>query len=72
MSSGLPDKDGISEEHVDDIDQDRSHRLDPENRPENTEVDNTGRTFDPEVGEFTDEQDYDPDEKRFDSDLDGG
>ncbi|MCW2815537.1 MAG: hypothetical protein JWN84_2992, partial [Nocardioides sp.] len=34
------------------IEEERQQRLDPANRPENAEVDNTGRTF--EDGEFKD------------------
>ena len=37
----------------------RQRRLDPENRPDGAEVDNTGRTFDHERGRFTDSEDYD-------------
>jgi hypothetical protein len=37
----------------------RQRRLDPENRPEGAEVDNTDRTFDHERGKFTDSEDYD-------------
>lgn len=38
---------GMTEEEVD---AERARRLDPANRPEGAEVDNTGRTFDPETG----------------------
>jgi hypothetical protein len=43
----------------------RQRRLDPENRPEGAEVDNTERTFDHERGRFTDSEDYDSAEPRF-------
>ena len=48
-------------------DEDRSarheeKRLDPDNRPEGTEVDNTDRTFDVDRGQFTDSEDYDESE----------
>ena len=46
-----------SEEEVEEIEADRERRLDPENRPEHAEVDNTGRTFDAEKGEFVDDGD---------------
>lgn len=42
---------GMTEEEVE---AERKRRLDPANRPEGAEVDNTGRNFDPELGEFTD------------------
>ena len=38
----------------DELEQERDERLDPDNRPENTEVDNSQRTFDPETGLFED------------------
>ncbi len=45
--------------HLDDIpdedlEQERQERLDPENRPDNVEVDNSDRTFNPETGLFED------------------
>ncbi|HTJ67701.1 MAG TPA: hypothetical protein VL551_09250 [Actinospica sp.] len=42
----------ISEEEQREIAEERERRLAPENRPDNTEVDNTGRTF--EDGHFVD------------------
>ena len=42
----------ISEEEQREIEEERQRRLDPDNRPPNAEVDNTGRTF--EDGEFKD------------------
>jgi hypothetical protein len=44
-----------SDEEVEDIKAERERRLDPANRPDNVEVDNTGRTFDAEQGEFVDD-----------------
>ncbi len=44
----------ISEEEKAEIEHTREQRLDPENRPENAEVDNTHRDFDADTGEFTD------------------
>ncbi|GAA4696267.1 hypothetical protein GCM10023226_38360 [Nocardioides nanhaiensis] len=41
-----------SEEEIREIEEERERRLDPANRPENAEVDNTQRDFDPEEGEF--------------------
>ena len=52
-----PDEDTVKE-----IEEERDKRLDPENRPENAEVDNTPRTFDVEHGKFTDSDDYDESE----------
>lgn len=44
----------VSEEEKAEIENTREQRLDPENRPEGAEVDNTDRTFDPETGGFRD------------------
>lgn len=41
------------------IEAERARRLDSENRPDTAEVDNTGRTFDVERGQFTDSPEYD-------------
>jgi hypothetical protein len=53
-----------TEDDEDDIEEERKRRLDPENRPENAEVDNTQRTFDTEKGVFEDS----PEEARVDGD----
>ena len=45
----------ISEEERQQVEKERERRLDPDNRPEMAEVDNTHRDFDPEKGEFVDE-----------------
>jgi len=47
------------DKHLDEIPEDelekqRQERLDPENRPDNTEVDNSDRDFDPKTGLFED------------------
>jgi hypothetical protein len=42
------------------VEEERGKRLDPDNRPENAEVDNTDRDFDVVKGQFTDSED-DPD-----------
>jgi hypothetical protein len=47
-----PGEDTLSDEDKDQLEQERKERLDPENRPENAEVDNTAREFDQETGEF--------------------
>jgi hypothetical protein len=50
----------LSQEQVDEIEAEREERLDPDNRPENAEVDNTDRDFDTTTGQFTDHE-PDPD-----------
>lgn len=51
-----PDPDEVDEEEVE---AERKERLDPDNRPDHAEVDNTGREFDSEAGMFTDNPEYD-------------
>jgi hypothetical protein len=51
---GLPSREEMSQEEIDEIEAERKRRLDPENRPEMAEVDNTDREFDLERGEFVD------------------
>jgi hypothetical protein len=53
-----PRLDELTEDEVEDI---RKERLDPDNRPDNVEVDNTQRDFDTEMGRFED-SDADPPE----------
>jgi hypothetical protein len=45
-----------------DMAEEREKRLDPDNRPDNAEVDNTPRTFDVDRGQFTDSEEYDENE----------
>ena len=45
--------DGLSDEERQQLEKEREERLDPDNRPVNAIVDNTGREFDPEKEEFT-------------------
>lgn len=47
------------------VEAERQERLDPENRPDNAEVDNTDRDFDVERGMFTDSEGYEEAEPRF-------
>ena len=54
--SGLP---------VEEIEAEREKRLDPENRPEEAEVDNTDRDFDMEKGMYTDADGYEQAPKKF-------
>ena len=41
------------------MEEERERRLDPDNRPDGVEVDNTDRTFDADHGMFTDNDEYD-------------
>ena len=54
------DGEELSQEQIDEIEAEREERLDPDNRPENAEVDNTDRDFDTTTGQFTDHE-PDPD-----------
>ena len=47
----------ISDEEKQEMEEERERRLDPANRPENAEVDNTNRTF--KDGRFVDDGDED-------------
>ena len=60
---------GLDGTPVDQILEERDERLDPDNRPENSEVSNAGREFDDEKGMFTDEDGYEEAEKKFDTDA---
>ncbi|MBD8871071.1 hypothetical protein [Nocardioides donggukensis] len=50
----------LSEAEQEQIEAERRERLDPANRPDNVEVDNTDRDFDATTGQFTDHE-TDPD-----------
>ena len=52
--------DEAPQELLDEIEQEREERLDPDNRPDGVEVDNTDRDFDSTTGQFTDHE-PDPD-----------
>ena len=52
-----PDEDTKKE-----MEEEREKRLDPDNRPDGAEIDNTERTFDVDRGQFTDSEDYDDSE----------
>ena len=56
------DRSGETDE---DVEQERQERLDPENRPDQAEVDNTDREFDEEKGMFTDSEGYEEADERF-------
>lgn len=51
-TAGLPDPDDVDDSVLEQIEKDRAERLHPDNRPENSEVDNTQRDFDAEEGRF--------------------
>lgn len=59
----MPDADDVDTEA---IEEERAERLDPENRPENVEIDNTSRDFDSEKGMFTDADGYDSADDTYD------
>lgn len=59
------DAKGFDGTPVEQILQERDERLDPENRPDNTEVSNAGREFDIAKGMFTDEEGFDEAEEQF-------
>jgi hypothetical protein len=56
---------GADPEDKGEIEQDREERLDPDNRPDDVEVDNTDRDFDVKKGMFTDSEGYDEAEPKF-------
>jgi hypothetical protein len=56
---------GADPEDEREIEEERERRLDPENRPENVEVDNTQRDFDAEKGMFEDSEGYQKADEKF-------
>lgn len=62
----MPDADDVD---TDEIEKERQERLDPDNRPDHVEIDNTDRTFDSEKGMFTDGEGYDEAEAKYDDDA---
>ncbi len=60
-SQGIDPHSEPDEDTQQEIEEEREKRLDPENRPDGAEIDNTQRDFDVERGQFTDSEDYDPD-----------
>jgi hypothetical protein len=61
-SLGIDPKSEPDEDTKKEIEKEREERLDPDNRPDDAEVDNSQRTFDVDRGQFTDSDDYDGDE----------
>ena len=55
MEADSPDD--VDDSLLKEIEEERERRLDPENRPDNVEVDNTKRTFKPEIAAFEDSDD---------------
>ncbi len=64
-SSGSTRQPGADPEDETEIEEERERRLDPDNRPENVEVDNTQRDFDVEKGMFEDSEGFEEAEERF-------
>jgi hypothetical protein len=56
---------GADPEDEDEIEEERQRRLDPDNRPDTVEVDNTQRDFDVEKGMFKDSDGYEEAEEKF-------
>ena len=58
-SQGIDTESEPDEDTKQEMEEERERRLDPENRPEHAEIDNTQRDFDVDRGKFTDRDDYD-------------
>ena len=56
---------GADPEDAEEIEEERQERLDPDNRPDGAEVDNTDREFDAEKGLYTDSEGYEQAEEKF-------
>jgi hypothetical protein len=56
---------GADPEDAEEIEEERQERLDPDNRPEDAQVDNTDREFDAKKGMFTDAEGYDAAEEKY-------
>ena len=56
---------GSEQEVPADVEAERQERLDPDNRPDEAEVDNTDRDFDVEKGMFTDHEGYEQADNKF-------
>ena len=61
-SLGIDPQAEPDDETKSEIEEEREKRLDPDNRPEGAEIDNTPRDFDVERGQFKDSDDYDESE----------
>ena len=60
--SAAPDPEDVDEAEVE---RERAERLDPDNRPDGAEIDNTDRDFDVEKGMFADTEGYEQAEPKF-------
>ena len=56
---------GADPDDAEQIEKEREERLDPENRPDGVEVDNTDRDFDETKGMFTDSEGYEAVEAEY-------
>lgn len=65
FQAGSSKQPGADPEDAEEIEQERQERLDPENRPDNAEVDNTDRDFDATKGKFADSEDYEETPAKF-------
>ncbi len=69
-------KDAGSQEATEDdpetIEKEREERLDPDNRPDFAEIDNSDRDFDPATGMFKDNDEYDDAPEQFVDEEQGG
>ena len=54
-----------SDDELSEIERDREQRLDPDNRPDKAEVDNTDREFDETKAMFTDAEGYSEADEEF-------
>jgi hypothetical protein len=64
-ASGGTRQPGADPEDEEEIEEERERRLDPGNRPDNVEVDNTQRDFDVEKGMFEDSEGYEEADKKY-------
>jgi hypothetical protein len=74
MTEGTDEQNTESESGLtpEEVDAQRKERLDPGNRPDLAEVDNTNRDFDPEKGMYTDSEGYEQADKQFAPDGEQG
>lgn len=65
FEAGSTKQPGADPEDAEEIEKERQQRLDPQSRPDNAEVDNTDRDFDPTKGKFADSEGYEETPSRF-------
>lgn len=61
----MSEQPGADAEDAEQIERERQERLDPDNRPDGVEVDNSERDFDATKGLFTDSEGYDEAPEKF-------